>query len=862
MAPRETREIVVRVDTPGEQGLKKMAEGFGKMNRNISEGTGVLKRFEQAYFRIAGLSFAGLGFGAIITSLDAFQKLNDKLKITEGSAEGARLALGKIVEVAGISKSSVQDISTVYSRLNQSMTELNLGSDAVLGMTLALQNSFRIYGATAAEAQGATIQLSQALSAGGLRGQELRSVMEANGLLAGFLAKKLGIARGELIKWAEKNGGISTQVVLETLSENFEYLNKAAGELTPTVGESLTLAFDKARLALHQMNQESGATAALANTILFLGDSAGTLAKAIGLVAGAFLTYKAAVYTALALNGAIQLAQGIYSLYFATQILGLPVVTKLYWDLVAAKTAHLAVLGPLGLALGVLTAAYAAYRYGVDNAYFSQEEMNKRAEKGSISLRQNGDEMMRAANAMVKHTAATRSIASETDSLTMSTGRWREEATKALGGADKYSAALADAAKNMKEMEGSTFVYAQALAKLNNEFGVNGNLKEYKERLKELDIKKLTQEFEKGEISLVKFKKELNEIMNGKAESNLKKYRGELAEVNKQFASAVAEGNVTDYARAVDSIRLEKFERDLNEGRIGFLAFNKELRSTEMIEFNRAVRDGSMGLTTYRQSLQSVQLEQINEEWKAGITDIYAYNKAIVETQNKFAPGSAFYVGTQNYISQAGTLSQNVANGVTTTFGRLEDAMVEFTTKGKFLFKDFAMAVLEDINRIIIRAMIIRPIAEGILSGIGTSAGAGAKGESSSAGYQEGYGEYAKGGAFKGGVQFFAKGGVVSKTSSFGMKNGIGVMGEKGPEAIMPLRRTASGDLGVQASSTPVVVNIHNESGGEVEQKESSGPNGERVLDIIIKSKIKETFASGSMDKQMNTLYGLRRKGN
>ncbi|MCA8882329.1 MAG: phage tail tape measure protein [Rhodobacteraceae bacterium] len=73
---------------------------------------------------------------------------------------------------------------------------------------------------------------------------------------------------------------------------------------------------------------------------------------------------------------------------------------------------------------------------------------------------------------------------------------------------------------------------------------------------------------------------------------------------------------------------------------------------------------------------------------------------------------------------------------------------------------------------------------------------------------------FAKGGAFsQGRVMPFARGGVVSSPVSFPMRGGTGLMGEAGPEAIMPLTRGADGRLGVRADgggSAPinVVMNI------------------------------------------------------
>lgn len=70
----------------------------------------------------------------------------------------------------------------------------------------------------------------------------------------------------------------------------------------------------------------------------------------------------------------------------------------------------------------------------------------------------------------------------------------------------------------------------------------------------------------------------------------------------------------------------------------------------------------------------------------------------------------------------------------------------------------------------------------------------------------------ADGGAWYKGVQMFANGGIVNRATPFGMANGgLGVMGEAGPEAILPLTRGKNGKLGVQTSgggSNPINVSI------------------------------------------------------
>lgn len=72
---------------------------------------------------------------------------------------------------------------------------------------------------------------------------------------------------------------------------------------------------------------------------------------------------------------------------------------------------------------------------------------------------------------------------------------------------------------------------------------------------------------------------------------------------------------------------------------------------------------------------------------------------------------------------------------------------------------------------------------------------------------------FADGGAFSSGrVRAFARGGVVDGPTYFPMRGATGLMGEAGPEAIMPLSRGADGKLGVAAQggggAAPIVVNI------------------------------------------------------
>ena len=119
----------------------------------------------------------------------------------------------------------------------------------------------------------------------------------------------------------------------------------------------------------------------------------------------------------------------------------------------------------------------------------------------------------------------------------------------------------------------------------------------------------------------------------------------------------------------------------------------------------------------------------------------------------------------------------------------------------------------------------------------------------------------ANGNAFVNGhLQPFANGGVVSSPTMFPMSgNRTGIMGEKGAEAIMPLKRTPSGQLGVQAQTSPATVNIYNQSDSRIETVQR--PDGE--TDIFIRRvnnalRSERTQAGFSSALQRNQSRGLQ----
>lgn len=116
----------------------------------------------------------------------------------------------------------------------------------------------------------------------------------------------------------------------------------------------------------------------------------------------------------------------------------------------------------------------------------------------------------------------------------------------------------------------------------------------------------------------------------------------------------------------------------------------------------------------------------------------------------------------------------------------------------------------------------------------------------------------------------FARGGIVRRPTLFPFANGTGLMGEAGPEAIMPLRRGRNGALGVEASGGGgdggLVVNITNYTDSTVSARKSKGPNGKMNLDVLVEP-LEQKLASrlsrgqGALGRTMQGTYGLQNVG-
>ncbi|HGF4690324.1 TPA: phage tail tape measure protein [Escherichia coli] len=155
------------------------------------------------------------------------------------------------------------------------------------------------------------------------------------------------------------------------------------------------------------------------------------------------------------------------------------------------------------------------------------------------------------------------------------------------------------------------------------------------------------------------------------------------------------------------------------------------------------------------------QLEVVQGNWKNGVL-------------------RAFQDFTVDADSTAGTAEQVFSSA----FSNMGNGLATFVTTGKLNFKSFTSSVLSDMAKILAQATMMKSI-----KGIGSVLGFDLSSLSLNA----------NGGIYQSADLSRYSGTVVNRPTFFAFAKGAGVMGEAGPEAILPLRRGADGKLGVVA---------------------------------------------------------------
>ena len=215
------------------------------------------------------------------------------------------------------------------------------------------------------------------------------------------------------------------------------------------------------------------------------------------------------------------------------------------------------------------------------------------------------------------------------------------------------------------------------------------------------------------------------------------------------------------------------------------------------------------------------------------LTDFYELNPSDDGTGDGTGGGgkkdppelNAIQQGASKYLSTIKSFAEETAEVVNKAFKGMEDALVNFVMTGKLNFSDLAKSIISDMARIFIRQQLLKPFANIFKAN-------------------------ADGNAFgANGIVKYRKGGIVNSPTMFAYGgSNLGIMGEAGPEAILPLKRGRGGKLGVIAQGgggANVTVNVDASNSSVSGDDDSSRELGEALAAAIQNQLVEEQRPGG-----------------
>lgn len=251
----------------------------------------------------AGRAMKDMAVSAIQTT-DQLTQIRARINLINDGSQSTAEIMDKIYSAANRSRGSYLDMADSVAKLNMLAKDAFSSNDEAIYFVEQLNKQFKISGASVEETTSAMYQLTQAMAAGKLQGDEFHSIMENAPMLAQSIASEMGLTVGQL-KEMSSQGLITADIIKEALFNSAEETNAKFAEIPMTfqdigtqVQNELIAAFQPAMEEISNMTSSGVLNDALAGLSIAFR-LVGTAAQAaIITVRGAFSALSVVIGTA------------------------------------------------------------------------------------------------------------------------------------------------------------------------------------------------------------------------------------------------------------------------------------------------------------------------------------------------------------------------------------------------------------------------------------------------------------------------------------------------------------------------------------------------------------------------------------
>lgn len=251
----------------------------------------------------AGRAMKDMAVSAVQTT-DQLTQIRARINLINDGSQSTAEIMDKIYSSANRSRGSYLDMADSVAKLNMLAKDAFSSNDEAIYFVEQLNKQFKISGASVEETTSAMYQLTQAMAAGKLQGDEFHSIMENAPMLAQSIASEMGLTVGQL-KEMSSQGLITADIIKEALFNSAEETNAKFAEIPMTfqdigtqVQNELIAAFQPAMEEISNMTSSGVLNDALAGLSIAFR-LVGTAAQAaIITVKGAFSALSVVIGTA------------------------------------------------------------------------------------------------------------------------------------------------------------------------------------------------------------------------------------------------------------------------------------------------------------------------------------------------------------------------------------------------------------------------------------------------------------------------------------------------------------------------------------------------------------------------------------
>lgn len=238
MANDDWRQIEQRSRTGARNLENAMATSANAMSRSLDGfGRVAAGKVGAAFATIT----AGMGLNELRKTADDYVKIMNTLKVAGVKDADLSGTFDKLFASAQRNAAPLDSLATLYGRVSAAQTTLKASSAEVMTVTDITAQALRVSGTSAKEAQGALLQLGQALAGGKVQAEEYNSLLDGMRPLLEAAAAGLQEAGGDVAKLTAlvKNGEVSSAAFFRAIFAGSSVLkDKLAGSVAPITTQS------------------------------------------------------------------------------------------------------------------------------------------------------------------------------------------------------------------------------------------------------------------------------------------------------------------------------------------------------------------------------------------------------------------------------------------------------------------------------------------------------------------------------------------------------------------------------------------------------------------------------------------------